>query len=68
MRFELSTDRIKAIDEMLSQGLRLRAIAKRLHVSESTLRWQIAKVGYKVDYTGKLIPIHAPALDQEHAA
>jgi DNA invertase Pin-like site-specific DNA recombinase len=68
MKFQLTNEIINIIDQMLSEGMKLRAIAKKLKVTESTLRWQLNKTGLDVTWTGRLVPIHAPALDREHAA
>ena len=63
MSIELTTEKIREIDSMLGQGLRLRRIATVLRVSESTLRWKLANAGYRVESAYKLVPIHAPALE-----
>lgn len=68
MRFELTNDKLLKARDMARAGYSLRRIAKSLKVSESTLRWQIARMGYEYRKTGDIVPIHASVLDTNQAA
>lgn len=58
MKFELTPEKRAQVDSLLADGLKLRQIAKRLRVSESTLRWHLAMNGLRVEEKRRLVPIH----------
>ncbi len=69
MAFQLTTERIELIQVRLRSGLRLRAIAEELGISESALRWHLGQAGYRIETNASLVPIHAQPLNgQEQAA
>lgn len=68
MGFQLTNDKIQTVNRMLSEGMKLRAIARKFGISESLLRWRLAKAGLETQFTGRLVPIHAPTIDSTQSA
>ena len=57
---------IETVDRMLAEDKTWEEIASCLHVPLGTLHTKVRRLGYK---TGKrLVPIHAPSLEDSHAA
>jgi hypothetical protein len=57
---------IERVNTGLQDGETWQQIADALDMPLSTLYLRIKALGYRV--SKRLVPIHAPALDQEHAA
>ena len=59
---------IEEVQDLLDQGFSVNAAAKKLGLKENALYRRIYRLGYEIECTRRLVPIHAAPIPTTQAA